>query len=199
MRPGLRWWGVAWLVLAGGVPMAGAAAAPTAASESIEAQLDAATKLASARKTEDAVRAFEQVLQRDPQNGRAHLLLGDVYLYQLRNYDQALDHFLHATGSDEPKIKALALEQAGDILMMVKHDWDGAAQHYRRVLAIWPNHIKTHFNLGGCLANARQWDEAIAEMEVVIKLAPKAEDPELATRAREAIAAIREKQVGTKP
>ena len=199
MVSGARWRGVALLVLASGVLVAGAAEAPKAAPESVEQQLDAAMNLASAKKTQDAVRAFERVLQQEPENARAHLLLGDVYLYHLRDYDQALAHFLRAAGSEDHKIQALALEQAGDITMMVKHDWAGAAQQYRRVLAIWPNHIKTRYNLGGCLANAGQWDEAIAEMEAVIKLAPKAEDPELATRAREAIAAIREKQIAAAP
>ncbi len=185
---------VALAIVVGRPSVARATEAPQAALDNVDAQLELATSLASAKKTSEAVRVFHDILQREPEHARAHLLLGDVYLYQLQDYDQALEHFLRAAGSDDRKTQALAREQAGDILMMAKNDWAAAAEQYRRVLAIWPNHIKTHYNLGGCLANAGQFEEAVTELEVVIKLAPKAEDPEMATRAQEAIAAIRDKQ-----
>ncbi len=166
----------------------------TAAPENTEAQLGRGTSLGAAHRVEEAANSFKTVIQRDPGNARAHLLLGDLYLFHQQAYDQALDEFSQAALTGDQRTQALALEQAGDIYMMIKHDWAQAGAYYRRVLATWPNHIKTHYNLGGCLANQRRFDEAIAEMELVIKLAPKAEEPELATRAREAIAAIREQQ-----
>ena len=162
--------------------------------DQMEARLGLGTSLAGAKRFEEAIGAFKEVLARDPANARAHLLLGDIYLYHVQQYDLALAAFEQAASMGDPRTKGLAMEQAGDILMMAKHDWAQAAERYRRVLATWPNHIKTHYNLGGCLANQGELEAAVAEMELVIKLAPKAEAPEMATRAREAIAAIRAKQ-----
>ena len=160
----------------------------------IDARIGLGTSLAGARRFPEAAAAFKEALARDPANARAHLLLGDLYLYQQRQYDLALAEFEQAALMGDRPTQGLAHEQAGDILMMVKRDWPQAAAHYRQVLAIWPNHIKTHYNLGGCLANAGHGEAALAEMELVVKLAPKAEDPEMATRAQEAIASIRSKQ-----
>ena len=161
-------------------------------------EMASALEAAKQRRYPEAIAAFKAVLARDPANARAHLLLGDLYLYQQRQYDLALVEFEQAALTGDQPTKGLAYEQAGDILMMVKRNWPQAAERYRQVLAIWPNHIKTHYNLGGCLANQGELEAAVAEMELVVKLAPKAEDPEMATRAQEAIASIRTKQASAR-
>lgn len=160
-------------------------------------QVDDAVEAARQKRFPEAIAAFKEALARDPANARAHLLLGDLYLYQQRQYDLALAEFEQAALTGDGPTKGLAHEQAGDILMMVKRDWAQAAAQYRQVLAMWPNHVKTHYNLGGCLANEGHWAAALAEMELVVKLAPKAGDPEMATRAREAMTSIRAKQQTT--
>lgn len=157
-------------------------------------QVDDAVEAVTQRRVPEAVAALKEALARDPAHPRAHLLLGEIYLYQQQEYDQALAEFEQAALTGDAPTQALAREQAGDVLMLVKRDWARAAERYRQVLAFWPNHVKTHYNLGGCLANVGQLEAAVAEMELVVKLAPKAEMPEMATRAREAIASIRAKQ-----
>ena len=166
--------------------------------DDVEARLGLGTSLAGAQRMDEAVRTFKEVLAQHPAQARAHLLLGDLYLYRQKQYDLALAEFEQVALTGDGPTQALAREQAGDILMMVKRDWAQAAERYRQVLAIWPNHIKTHYNLGGCLANQGELEAAVAEMELVVKLAPKAENPEMATRAQEAMASIRSKQAASR-
>ena len=112
------------------------------------ARLGLATSLGAAKRTAEALEAFQELLRREPEHARAHLLLGELYLYQQRQYDQALDQFAQATRATDAATRGLALEQAGDVQMLVKRDWLRAAVHavatagrsntdYRGSMASW--------------------------------------------------------------
>lgn len=60
--------------------------------------------------------------------------------------------------------RAVALQQAGN--------YDGAAEAYRRVLALQPDDVATHVNLGVVLVNLGRFDDAIAQYEAAEKLLP---------------------------
>src|SRR5215475_3239832 len=60
---------------------------------------------------------------------------------------------------------AIELQQAGDM--------DGAVQGYRKFLAVRPNEVAAHSNLGVLLAHMGRYDEAAAEYKNALKLAPE--------------------------
>ena len=59
---------------------------------------------------------------------------------------------------------AIELQQAGDM--------EGAVQGYRQFLAVRPDEVAAHSNLGVLLAHMGRYDEAAAEYKKAIELAP---------------------------
>ena len=84
--------------------------------------------------------------------------------------------FLAAQNQNEPADpialarRAVELQQSGDDL--------GAAESYRKLLALRPDDVATHVNLGVVLAHLGRFEEAIAEYEAAGKLLPG--DPRIA-------------------
>ncbi|MCR4336827.1 MAG: tetratricopeptide repeat protein [Candidatus Omnitrophica bacterium] len=137
---------------------------------------------------------FEWKLTRDPNDVQANLLLGFTYQYGKKDPLSALKYYEQAIKNSEGDEKVAALEFAGDIYQLVLRDWDKAIEYYRLILHIQPNNVKTHFNLGACLANAGNFEEAIAQFQEVINTAQNSNHPELFEKAQQAIVAVESAQ-----
>src|SRR5690242_4570747 len=79
----------------------------------------------------------------------------------------ALVGFLYAqTSSPEAVLQhAVELQQAGDL--------SGAVKSYRDFLALRPNEVAAHSNLGVLLSRLARFDEAIAEYKKALELEPE--------------------------
>lgn len=88
-------------------------------------------------------------------------------MYRLRVLGLLLAACLSAQTNPSPEEllrHAIELQQAGDM--------EGAAQGYRKLLAVRPNEVAAHSNLGVLLAHMGHYDEAITEYKKAIELAP---------------------------
>src|SRR5262249_3458068 len=82
----------------------------------------------------------------------------------------AIDCYLRGLGLDANS--AVGHNNLGSVLCDVKHDYDGAATHFRLALKLVPNDPAYHRNLGIALMKKGRLDEAIAEYREAIRLQP---------------------------
>lgn len=114
----------------------------------------------------EAINAFKKSLKIEPRNLQALLGLGEVYSKMTRN-DLAVAEFLKAESiqpNDTELLFKIALEYWYDQKL------EEAAQYYQKILAIDPDHIQTHLNLISVYEKMKNWDKAIEEIEVSIRL-----------------------------
>lgn len=116
------------------------------------AQLKLAKALAAAGRTEEALRHFQDLIQRSPYDARARLGYADV-LFSQGQKEKALQEYQNA------------LRFAGDVETREK-----AA---RQIVAINPNDIATRFRLAGYLREQYKYDGAIAQYEAILALDPQ--------------------------
>ncbi|MFN3346457.1 MAG: tetratricopeptide repeat protein, partial [Candidatus Bipolaricaulaceae bacterium] len=120
---------------------------PTAA-----VQLKLAQALAAAGRTQEALRQFQDLLQRSPYNAQARLGYADA-LFAQGQKEKALEEYQNA------------LRFAGDVETREK-----AA---RQIVAINPNDVATRFRLAGYLREQYKYDGAIAQYEAILGLDPQ--------------------------
>ncbi len=121
-------------------------------SPTADVQLKLAQALAAAGRTEEALRRYQDLIQRSPYNAQAHLGYGDLLLAQGQR-DRALEEFQSA------------LRFAGDV--------ETREQAARRIVELKPDDISTRFRLAGYLRDQYKYDGAIAQYEAILKLDPQ--------------------------
>ncbi|MGQ9700431.1 MAG: tetratricopeptide repeat protein [Candidatus Bipolaricaulaceae bacterium] len=117
-----------------------------------DVQLHLARALVAAGRTEEALRQFQDLLQRSPYNAQAHLSYGDLLLAQGQG-DKALEAYQNA------------LRFAGDV--------ETREQAARRIVEQKPNDIATRFRLAGYLREQYKYDGAIAQYEAILSFDPQ--------------------------
>jgi tetratricopeptide (TPR) repeat protein len=119
-------------------------------------------------KPQAAASDFEAALGREPHNGEAHLGLAYADL-DLRKPQGALREAKLAedANGDSKDLHVIRATAYGDQDMLTL-----AAREYRAALKFSPNDSTLHFGLGNTLFSARQYDDAIKELEEAEKLAP---------------------------
>lgn len=138
----------------------------------------------------------EWKIAREPNDCQANFFMGMIYQYGREDASGALKYYEQAVNYCEGHPKAAALEFSGDIYQLALHDWDKAIEYYRLILKIQSNNVKAHFNLGACLANKGQLDEAVVEFKEVISKAQNSDHPELYEKALEAVTAVENARKG---
>lgn len=114
----------------------------------------------------EAIESFKKALKIEPENFPALLGLGEVYSYITRN-DLAVAEFLKAESLKPDNTELLfkiALEYWYD------QNIKKAAEYYQKILAINPNHMQTHLNLIGVHEKLKEWEKALAEIEISKRL-----------------------------
>ncbi len=115
-------------------------------------QLKLAQALAAAGRTQDALRHFQDLLQRSPYDAQARLGYADMLLSQGQR-EQALEEYQKA------------LRFAADV--------ETREQAARQIVAINPNDIPMRFRLAGYFREQYKYDSAIAQYEAILTLDPK--------------------------
>ena len=121
-------------------------------SPTTDVQLKLAQALAAAGRTEEAIRRYQDLLQRSPYNAQAHLGYGDLLLAQGQR-EKALEEYQNA------------LRFAGDV--------ETREQAARKVVDLKPDDIATRFRLAGYLREQYKYDAAIAQYTEILKLDPQ--------------------------
>jgi len=117
----------------------------------------------------EAVKYYEEILEKDGNNYVICLLLGKLFA-QLNNVEQAEESFGKCIkiSSDKPD----AYTELGKLLMSQKK-YSEAIKVYRKYIGIKENDYNGHYNLAGCYYQTKEFNKAISEYEKAIKLNPK--------------------------
>lgn len=123
-------------------------------------QIDAATKLVSQNRQDDAIAILNDVLKRNPQNVPARVILGQVYLGR-RNYAAAQEQFnaaLQVRPLDTIHLDlALALAGLGR--------FREAASQYQQALALNPRQLRAYVNWAELSLRLKQDAEAASVLQ----------------------------------
>jgi len=117
---------------------------------------------------EEAVLCYRRAISRGPLDMRAHADLNQL-LYRLgkdeeflRSYDDVMAVY--------PDLGVLPLAKAE--FLMLKEDYEGAREYFERAAPMMPGHVSPHDGLGMILARLNEFDAAIAEHEIALKMEP---------------------------
>jgi len=117
----------------------------------------------------EAVKYYEEILEKDGNNYVICLLLGKLFT-ELNSVKQAEDCFGQCIriSKDLPD----AYTELGKLLMSQKK-YSEAIKVYRRYISIKDNDYTGHYNLAGCYFQTKEFNKAILEYEKAIELNPK--------------------------
>lgn len=124
--------------------------------------------LQSGRKLE-AIKHFEEILEKDSDNYVVGLLLGKLFAEQ-ESMEQAGECFEHCIKISSDKLEAYT--ELGKLLMSQKKYID-AIKVYLSYISINEDDYIGHYNLASCYYQTNEFDKAISEYEKAIKLNPK--------------------------
>jgi tetratricopeptide (TPR) repeat protein len=134
-----------------------------------------------------AINSFKKALQIEPQNLQARLKIGEVYSKMTRN-DLAVEEFLKAE-----LIKPNNTELFFKIALEYWYDQKlkKSAKYYQKILFINPDHIQTHLNLISVYEKLKDWEKAIEEIEISIRLGRETKNDQAIVIAKRKLAFIK--------
>ncbi|MBT8763979.1 tetratricopeptide repeat protein [Desulfohalobiaceae bacterium Ax17] len=117
---------------------------------------------------EEGIRAFEQVLQEDPENHEANYYIGRFYLAQEKP-DKALPYLRRAV--------QLAPDKADyhfwlGVAYWAVRDFENERKSYRQALKLNKDHVPARLYLAHNLLDSGQWEAALKEYDGVLKNDP---------------------------
>lgn len=121
---------------------------------------------------EQALKAYEQIVQLDPDYARAYRSKGDV-LFDLHRYEEALDPYRRAIRLDPNH--ARMHRNIGDILARLKR-YDEALTAYDEAIRLEPQNTRLYNDKGKSLYGLGLYAEALAAFESATKLDPRFTD-----------------------
>jgi serine/threonine-protein kinase len=114
-----------------------------------------------------AVAACCRAVELAPRDARAQHNLGSALRRQ--GHVRAAAAFYHRALHLDPN-SAPSHNELGIISCDVLHDYDGAARHFRRAIALKPDDADHHYNLGNALRGQKRWAEAAACYRLAIAI-----------------------------
>src|SRR5271167_3732383 len=115
---------------------------------------------------EDAIRAYSQVLELDPNHAAAHINLGTLY-YNRQDFVLCEEHYRHAVASD-PRY-ALAYFDLGNVLDETGRIAEAVAA-YTTAIRLAPTYADAHYNLALAYERLRQPRQALPHWKIYLKL-----------------------------
>lgn len=143
-------------------------AALTPGAPDADIDLSLAMVLGQQSKWDDDVAAAREAVTLSPNNGMAHIVLGEA-LAGKGDWDAAAAEHreaLRINTNDDLAHAYLGVDLGG------KHDWDGEIREEREALRLNPNNDFAQANLGVALGSKGDWDGAIAEYQKALSLNP---------------------------
>lgn len=126
---------------------------------------NAAVKLHLSGKLEEAITAYREALNANPELSQAHCNLGLIFNQQ-HDYAKALSEFRKALAID-PK-DAITYNGIGAALRAQK-DMEGAIKNWSTAVSIDPHLATAHYNLGTVYEMQKDYDKAMASYSLAIK------------------------------
>ncbi len=118
-----------------------------------------------------ALEYYRQATSLSPHNAQLFNEWGLVY-FVMGDYDRAMEKYQQSLALDQQFEQTYL--QLGD-LYMARKELDRAAEAYSKVVEFKPDHYISHKNLSVIYQQLGRIDEAIAEAEATLKLAPESE------------------------
>ena len=115
---------------------------------------------------QEAIEAYKQTLQLDPNHAAGHINLGTLY-YNCQEYVLAEEHYRRAVESD-PRY-ALAHFDLGNVLDETGRLQD-AIQSYKRALQLAPTYADAHYNLALAYEKLKYPRKALAHWRAYVRL-----------------------------
>lgn len=157
-------------------------------SPTTDVQLRLAQALAAAGRTEEAMRRYQDLVQRSPYNAQARLGYGDLLLAQgqkdkaLAEYQNAL-RFAGDVGTREQAARKIVEINPDDLstrfrlagYLREQYKYDAAIAQYEAILARDPQNIEAVIGLGDCYVPKTQYDRALGYYDQALALATTAE------------------------
>ena len=120
----------------------------------------------------EAIQAYKKALTIDANHEGARLGLASVHSKSNRN-DLAIQEYnkVAVARPDDPELHfKIALEY------WYIQKLPESAEHYRKVIAINPDHIQAHLNLASVYEKMKDWEKAIEEIAIAIRLGKENKD-----------------------
>ncbi len=114
----------------------------------------------------EAAAAYQQALELDPKHLDARLGLASVYGKSFKN-ELAIMEFEKAAEL-KPKDPEIQFKIALEYWYLQK--LPETAEHYRKVIALNPDHLQAHLNLASVYESMKEWDMALKEIAISRKL-----------------------------
>jgi len=157
-------------------------------SPTTEVQLKLAQALAAAGRVDEAMRRYQDLLQRSPYNAQARLGYADLLLAQGKT-DKALEEYrmaLRFAADVETKEKAarkIVELKPDDLAMRLRlagylreqYKYDGAIAQYEAVLQRDPQNLDAIIGLGDCYVPKTQYDKALSYYKQALGLTQSAQ------------------------
>ena len=121
-------------------------------------------------KIDDAIKQFEKMLEMEPENTQASSKLGDLYFYEKKEFDKAIEYY-RKTLLLEPTRSSVAINLAA--ILSKTEKFDEAVSILHASLKIVPNNADLWLNYAILLVKQRMFSEAIEAYEKALKNAPE--------------------------
>ncbi len=128
----------------------------------------------------EAIAAYSEALKLEPGRASARMGLAGVYSRQTQNLLAAREYLKVAETS--PEDAELQFKIALEYWYAQK--LPETARHYQRVIELVPDYIQAHLNLASVYERQKEWEKAIAELGIAIKLAEEKNDEQAIAIAR---------------
>jgi tetratricopeptide (TPR) repeat protein len=178
-------------------------------SPTTEVQLKLAQALAAAGRVDEAIRRYQDLLQRSPYNAQAHLGYADLLLAQGKT-DKALEEYQNAlrfaadVETKERAARKIVELKPDDLAMRLRlagylreqYKYDGAIAQYEAILQRDPQNLDAIIGLGDCYVPKTQYDKALSYYKQALGLTQSAQKK---IEIYGKIIASEEQRAGSKP
>ena len=148
-------------------------AAETATAGSLEAMQAYARgqDLARAARYDEALKAYQEAVARDPQFGRAYAGMGVIYS-NFKQQDKAEEAYREAFKHLDRMTEREKYRTLGGYYNLVVHNYDKAIENYENLVRLYPADTGGHGNLALAYVNSGNLQKAIAEQKKVVEIYP---------------------------
>lgn len=118
---------------------------------------------------QSCVKIYGQVLQHDPENTEALLMMG-IVAYKQKNYDLS-ESFVKKSLERKSPLSFMAHKVLGDVFRM-REMWDESIAHYKKSISLKSDSLEALNNLASIFINQGKGDEAAFYLKKVLAIKP---------------------------